>query len=223
MQPTLTSGNNMNKLFCFFTWVYFLLNSITCHGENINAANLIKVTPNDNAQCVEYYFHMGELYCSTTALSSQSVKQNLLQDEKLKIQFDNRYWQAAWEKKDSTLTTIEYIFDGENINHWNELITSQFFPGLQTKLTPKQFAETFLQNLKSLGYKPIITFFPATNNTVLFEFRIEQPQNQIQDELQMITMDNQGLYVLHYVIKKADMGKSERKKWLQNLGNSFIK
>ena len=90
-------------------------------------------------------------------------------------------------------------------------------------ISPKQFAELFIQKLKDSDYNPIVSFLEDTSDQVIFEFRIEQPSNQIQDELQMITQDNQGLYVLNYVIKKADMGQENRQKWLQNLKNSSVK
>lgn len=112
---------------------------------------------------------------------------------------------------------------GESIENWNELITSQFFPGLEQKVTPKEFADSFVERLKSAGYKPIVHFFKATPTQVIFEYRIEQPKNQAQDEIVMLTYDNKGLYMLHYVVKKADMGQDNRKKWVNNLEKSSIK
>ena len=213
----------MNKLFHLSLFLLVILNSASSLAADIDTSKLIKVTPANNSKCVEYYSHNDGLYCSTVSLQSQSIDPTLLQHEKLKIMFDDRYWQAAWGKNNSRITTIEYIPSGDDINHWNELITSQFFPGLQEKVTPKQFAEYFLRDLKKSGYKPIVSFLENTNNRVIFEFRLEQPSNQIQDELQMVTTDNQGLYVLHYAIKKADMGQQNREKWLQNLQRSSIK
>jgi hypothetical protein len=210
----------MKKHICL---ALFLFYSISTQAATIDPTKLIKVTSDNNAKCVEYYSRQNELFCSTTALQSQSIDPKLLQHEKLNIMFDDRYWQAAWGKNEPNITTIEYVPNGESINNWNELITSQFFPGLQEKVTPKQFAERILENLKSSGYNPIVTFHEDTSNQVIFEFRIDKPANQIQDELQMVTKDKNGLYVLHYVIKKSDMGKTDREKWVKNLKNSTIK
>lgn len=198
--------------------------SISIEASTLNPANLVKVSPSNDAKCVEYYTYQGELYCSTTAQNSQPIDPHIKQYEKLTIVFDDRPWQLGWGKKETdSTTTLEYVPMGENIDHWNELITSQFFPGLQEKVSPRQFADMFAQQLKEGGYKPIVTILEDTPDQVIVEFRIEQPKNQAQDELQMITVDNKGLYLLHYVIKKADMGQENRKKWFNNLKNSVIK
>jgi hypothetical protein len=197
--------------------------SITTKASVLDSNHLVKVTPNNDIKCVDYYTYKGELYCSTTAHHPPLIDKHVKQYEKLTIKFDNRTWQIAWGKKEPDSTIIEYVPMGEDIEHWNELITSQFFPGLQKKVTPKQFADLFAQRLKNLGYNPIITFLENSPDQVIVEFRIEQPKNQAQDELQMITVDNQGLYLLHYVIKKADMGQKNRAEWFQNLKSSTIK
>lgn len=214
----------MNRTMYFLTIVAVVLCNLTNLGlAQPSLSNLIKVAPNNNSKCIEYYFYKNELYCSTTAFSKEPVDPHLIQSEKLNIQFDDRPWRLGWGKVTSNFNSLEYVPADENINQWNELITSQFFPDLQNKITPKKFADLFVQNLKDQGYKPIVSFLKDTKNQVIFEYRIEQPENQIQDELQMVTSNNKGLYVLHYVIKKFDMGQKNRDKWVQNLANSTIK
>lgn len=213
----------MCRLIYFISILYIMLNTMASEASTIDPAGLIKVTPNNNVKCVDYYNYKGELYCSTTGQNPQPVDPHLKEFEKLKIVFDDRPWQIGWGKKEPTVTMIEYIPNGEDIEHWNELITSQFFPELHNNITPKQFADLFVEKLKDQGYKPIVTFFEDTPDQVIYEYRIEQPENQMQDEMQMITVDNKGLYILHYVIKKADMGQKNREKWFHNLKNSMIK
>lgn len=110
---------------------------------------------------------------------------------------------------------------GDDINYWHELVTSQFFPNLE--ISPKEFADKFIEKIKSLGLNPIITFHRNTPDQVIFEFRIEAPSNQAQDELQMISKGKDGLYILHYVIKEPSMSKKQRETWLKNLSQSSIK
>jgi hypothetical protein len=187
------------------------------------AADLIKVTNDANAKCVEYYDYKGAMYCSTKALSSQVVDPNIREYETQKIVFDERPWQATWGKKTSDSTTVEYVPMGDDINNWNELVTSQAFSGMPQDATPKEFAQTIINNIEKSGFKPIVNFISDEPNQVIFEFRIESPENQMQDELQIIKKVNNSFYVLHYVIKKSDMGKANREKWLKNLSNSSIK
>src|SRR5688500_18976173 len=117
-------GMDMHKIKCFL--VLFLMPVL---AVAIDPSELIKVTDQTNPACVEYYNLQGDMYCSTRALSSP-VKVNLA-DEKQKIIFDNRPWQAVWSQKTPAITTIEYVPAGDDINNWKELITSQFIPGIQ--------------------------------------------------------------------------------------------
>ncbi|KTD73685.1 hypothetical protein [Legionella tucsonensis] len=197
---------------------FVISNSIAAASFSFD--NLVKVTPKNDTQCVQYYLYRGVLYCDATKTDTQAVDPEIKNYEQLKIVFDDRPWQMAWGNKSSIGTTIEYIPAGDDINHWHELVTSQFFPGLQKKMSLKQFANTMVENIKSLGYQPIVNYLEDTENRVILEIRIEKPQNQVQDELEMFLKDDQGIYLLHYVIKKDDMGKENREKWLQNLKNS---
>lgn len=209
------------KIFISWTGLVCLLFILQAEADN----HFIKVSPTTDAKCVTYYRYQGELYCSTTAeKNTQLLDPHLKEYERLNIKFDDRAWQLAWGKveKDGT-TSLEYIPKGGNIENWHELITSQFFPDLQQKVTPKQFAELFHQQYLTAGYKPIVTFLEDIPNQVIVEFRFNQTKNQTYDEMQMLTQDTKGLYMLHYVVKKADMGKKEREKWLANLQNSKIK
>lgn len=189
------------------------------------SSSLLKVTPDNNLKCVEYYTYQGDLYCSTTPqkTSSTLTLSEIKELEKINISFDERPWQIAWGKKTPQITTIEYVPQGDDINQWNELITSQFIPASSQLMTPKQYANRVIQNLRSLGFKPMVQFFKESPQQVIFEFRILAPQNQQQDELQMVTQRANGLYILHYVIKKMDMGQANRHKWLNNLEKSRIK
>lgn len=187
----------------------------------IDRSELIKVTQQTNPACVEYYNLQGDMYCSTRALNP-SVKVNLA-DEKQKIMFDNRLWQAVWSKKNSKITTIEYVPAGDNINNWKELITSDFIPSRSKKLSPAEYMYAFLLDLQKAGFKPLVTLLYRTLDEIIFEFRIEEPSHMQQDEIQKIVTEKDGLYILHYVIKKADMGKDEQKKWINLLKQSKIK
>lgn len=212
----------MRILLSIFIAAFVILTPVTT-AASVDVSKLIKLSPENNANCIEYYIYKKALYCSTTVQAPQTIDASLIHAEKLNIAFDKRPWQIAWGKQTPMITTIEYIPDGEDINNWHELVTSQYFPGLQDQITPLQYALSIIQDLKDTGYQTIIQFLQKTPNQVIFEFRIESPQNQRQDELQMIKSDQNGIYVLHYVIKNADMGQPNRDKWLQNLKASNIK
>lgn len=184
---------------------------------------LVKITGKANVACVEYYSYQGESYCSTKALGSEKVDPAVKTYETQIIQFDDRPWQAAWGKNTEQDVTVEYVPMGDNINDWHELVTSQYFPGIQDKVTPKKLAEMIIDGMKKAGYDPIVTFHQESADEVLFEFRIEKPESQQQDELQIIRRGKTGMYVIHYAIKVADMPEKTRALWIKNLTSSTIK
>ncbi len=202
--------------------VLSLMLPLTIHAA-VNPDKLIKVTPENNPQCVEFFNYKGAMYCSTEAQMREPVDPKIKGYEKQKIFFDDRAWQADWGRKTPVITTVEYVPLGDSVENWHELITSEFIPGIQKKATPKEFAQASMAGLVKAGFTPIITYIKETPDLVVLEFQIKSPANAIQDELQTIRKGPDGLYVLHYVIKEADMGQKNRAKWLELLGKSSIK
>lgn len=183
---------------------------------------LVKIGPNNNPDCVEFVSYNQQMYCSLKPTSpNQGITADLLAQERQKIQFDDRPWQAAWGRSNQGQLTIEYVVLGDDINHWHELITSQFFPGL-TGVNPRTFVQLIIDKLHQEGFSPAINLIHSEPDQILFEFRILSPSNMAQDELQKIVKTPQGFYILHYVIKKPDMGQEARDKWIKNLNNSSI-
>ena len=207
----------MKKLFPYFIFTLPLILGA------VDVSNLRKVTSDNNPSCVEYYDYQGSIYCSTKALSTEHIDPKIINNETQTIVFDGRPWQAVWGQKEDTHTTIEYVPMGDNINNWHELITSQFFPGLQNKISPEQFAAIQIKNLQDSGFNPIINVIENNQSTYIFEFRILSPANQIQDEIQKITATQNGIYILHYAIKTGDMGEKNRNLWINNFSKSTIK
>lgn len=203
--------------------ILLLLSFISVSSFAEVSADLVAVTVKTKEKCVEYYNKGGILYCSTKALSTTPVSPDVVNNEKQKIVFDERPWKFAWGKKADYITTIEYVPMGQDINEWKELVTSQYFAQVPPNVSPRSLAERIINDLKKTGFDPIITFHEVTQDKVVFEFRMEKPANQIQDEIQMITKGNDGIYILHYVIREFDMGKTNRDKWLQNFSKSTLK
>lgn len=196
--------------------LYVMFFLLTAQAE-IDPSKLIKVTTDNNLNCVEYYNYKGEIYCSITAQDATPMNPEIKNYETQKITFDNRPWKVVFGKKTEEITVVEYVPADDNIEHWQELVTSQFIPGLQTRISIKQYIDSIINNLKESGFKPIVTIIQETPEQVLFEFRIANPKNMQQDELQFVTKGNDGFYILHYVIRKADMGKPNRSKWIELL------
>lgn len=207
------------KKYAYSLLPWLLVSNIVYADPELDTSKLVKVTPANAPACVEYYNYKGEMYCSTTALQHQVVTQEIKDYEKLKIQFDERAWQAAWGKKEPDIITVEYVPMGDDINHWHELITSQFLPTLKATVHASQFAHFLQKKFIDTGFKPIITFLEESPEQTLMEVRLEAPDNMKQDELILVfrAPNKDGMFVLHYVIKQSDMGSEKRAKWIANL------
>ena len=94
---------------------------------------------------------------------------------------------------------------------------------MQDKITPKQYVDEFILDLQKSGFKPKMTILLEVQDEIIFEFSIDTPKNFQQDEIQKVVKGVDGFYILHYVIKKANMGEETRKKWFDILKNSTIK
>jgi hypothetical protein len=188
----------------------------------VDTNQLIKVTDTNKEKCVEYYDYKGGMYCSTKAFSTAPVDPKVKNYETQKIQFDSRPWIAAWGENSDTIAMVEYVPKGDDINKWKELVTSQFFPGLAS-VSPRAYADQAMKGMTEAGFKPVIKYYDDNAKQILFEFQILAPDSQIQDEVQIIRKTPKGFYILHYVIKKGDMGEKERQLWLDNLKKSEIK
>lgn len=206
---------------CFFALL--VTNYWATAASSLLPSNVIKVTNQNNPSCVDYLTYHGELYCSQTALDKNPVDPKILSYEKQNIMFDDRPWKAVWSKNSPQITTVEYVPWGDDINNWHELITTQFIPGTHSK-SPSSYTDQFMAELNKAGITTTFKVFEnQTNKQVIFEFKVDKPENLQQDELQKVTIGKNGMYILHYAIKKQDMGEENRQKWLGNLRKSSIK
>ncbi len=131
-------------------------------------------------------------------------------------------WTLGNSQEDDNLELAEYVTKGENVNNWTQLLTIQKFKfPIKEEITPKKFAEfeiTQLQGHKE--FKIVTNIIDANKSQAFMEFQVQSPKAEQQHELQRIikTPDNK-LIIIHYVIKKDDMGNKEKTKWLDALKN----
>jgi len=167
---------------------------------------------NRGKECVEYFVQNGKNYCSTTPLSANDGGISTRNYDVMDVKFDGRPWVPAWGKQADNLTVVEYLVNGDDINHWQELVTSQFMPGLNLKTTPMDLSMFIQSNLEKTGHQFAFNYFLQTPNDVIFEYKIAEPSPE--NEIQRILSTPKGFHVLHYAVKKADMGDAERNKWI---------
>ncbi len=217
-----SSASSQNLAF-----VSIILSSLfLCFSSNLStAAEVILVTPGNGHKCVSYLKKEGDTrqYCSTELLENE-VPENAPQakDEKWNLVFDKRNWTIGWSQETDDVTINEYILEGEKIDNWTELITTQYFPNLKNISAEAFVKKGFIPGLKE--FKPEISFFSAENpeQELFWEFKIKDNPLNEQDEIQRVVSTENGLYIIHYVIKEADMGKPLREEWINNLKQASL-
>ena len=212
----------MNPVIGWFLSIFMAMNCYANLSSSTLPENVVKVTKENNSNCVVYLTYKGDMYCSIVALQDDATSPEIVTYDKQNIHFDNRVWKPAWGQKTNAVWTVEYIPAGDNINQWNELVTSQFMPGME-EMTPTQFKNKFIDSLNKTGVTYSINTIDDQPNQLIFEFKVTVPENLQQDEIQKITRGKNGIYILHYAIKKNDMSKANRQKWIENIKKSSIK
>lgn len=135
------------------------------------------------------------------------------------ITLDGKEWKLGFQQENEDVIIAEYVTDNETVDNWTQLFTFQKFKlEVPKQITPSLFAEREVQQIEKAGYKVISNVTDATPQEAMLEFRVLSPKAKQQDELQRIIITpNTNLIVLHYVIKKSDMGTAERTKWMSIL------
>ena len=209
----------MTRLPILLTVPVLALTLVTPHAFAAQAVppGLVEVTAKNKPNCVEYYSVNGKSYCSTKALSHSNGGVTQFNYDRVKVAFDQRSWVPAWGKNGPDMVTVEYVVKGDDINSWDELITSQYMPGAQNRTTPSEFANRVMQGLKQQVPGVKTTVLESSPKEVIFEFKIDQPKAMAQHEVQRAFWKDDGIYVVHYVIKKPDMGTAAKTAWVSRL------
>lgn len=138
-----------------------------------------------------------------------------------KLNLNGQTWSLGYSKVNADFALAEYVIKGESVNDWNQLFTYQKFTYLfPEQVTPVRFADEEVNQLRAKKYELTYNVLESSHQEAIMEFRIIKPEVEQQNELQRIVRNNQGqIIVLHYVIKKLDMGDKERKAWINTLKN----
>ena len=142
--------------------------------------------------------------------------------EKVKIVFDGRQWELGWSAPKnlaaSEETTDEYVLHGESVESWTELVTVQFFPGLQKNVSQ----EVYITGMK-------VHFLKACPGLVWKDVRVSEKDSMYewtvancggvndQSEIARVVRTGRGVHVWHYAIKKSPMPSDRQTEWIKNL------
>jgi len=142
---------------------------------------------------------------------------------KLNFALDERDWEVGWQNKTDDMYILEFVIKGQTVDNWKELITFEFFPGLQRSINCTQFAEGFVQHLKQSEPNTRVTVLYSKPNDALIEWVVTgSTKNPCQDELDRFLLGKQGIHMVHYVKKTKSLTEAERNKWIKFLESATL-
>jgi hypothetical protein len=117
----------------------------------------------------------------------------------------------------------EYVVDGDSVENWKELITIQYFPGLQKKTNLDIYEAMTRRNLALIC--PSIKWEPLSQSSDerIWKWSIEGCQGQPdQSEIARAKRTDEGIHVWHYAIKESPMSSDKGNIWLEKLKTIVI-
>lgn len=135
------------------------------------------------------------------------------------LMLNNQQWKLDNFQENSDVQLAEYVTGKDTVNNWSQLVTFQNFRfAIKKELTPAMFADVEMSELKKQKYTISFKKIESNSQEAFIEFSVQAPKDKQQNEIQriVITPDHR-LIVLHYVIKKLDMGEAERNNWIKAL------
>ncbi|WPY01277.1 hypothetical protein Trichorick_01186 [Candidatus Trichorickettsia mobilis] len=149
--------------------------------------------------------------------------------EEAKPVFDDRKWMLAWSKFQNSSGTgkpvfDEYVISGETVDNWSELVTVQFFPGLNKDINLDVFEAQNKASLTAVCPNVDWQSLYQKPNERMWLFTSKDCSGQPdQSELAKVVKTDEGIHFFHYAIKKAPMPELTKETWKQNLISIQIK
>lgn len=143
--------------------------------------------------------------------------------ESVELHFDNRLWEVGYRAQNEKQGLIEYVLKGETVESWTELVSLQFFSGLQAKTTPEEFIvftkRTIEERCPTVKWNVIRT----SDTDALFEWEAtNSPKIADQHEICRIIIGAEGVHIIHYATKKTPLPLDKRIEWIALLEASKI-
>ena len=132
--------------------------------------------------------------------------------------FDNRSWELGFSQNQGEVIFEEYVLVGESVENWSELVSIQFFPGLQKTTNPDIFEAAMHRDLVLICPSVEWVSIYQSADERIWEWNIVNCQGQpAQSEIARLKVTDKGFHVWHYAIKEAPMSLEKKETWLENL------
>lgn len=132
--------------------------------------------------------------------------------------FDDRSWKLGWSQNQDAAIYEEYVVNGESVENWSELVTIQFFPGLQTQTHPEIFEANQQASLSSVCPEVKWESLSQSEDERIWKWSIKGcPGQPDQSEIARLKKTDGGFHLWHYAIKKSPMPSENETLWLEKL------
>lgn len=147
-----------------------------------------------------------------------------LQGDKLEIPTDGRTWNEAVRNEGATKGSVEYVLPDEKVDNWSELVTINYFLGLEGE----DLITRFISFTKDGLYKQCADVkweeLEKKQDSVVYTWTAQNCKGwSDQTEVARAVKSAQGLYVLHYASKKVPMPADKRAVWVKLFTKATIK
>ncbi|MBX9880272.1 MAG: hypothetical protein K2Y22_17570 [Candidatus Obscuribacterales bacterium] len=164
------------------------------------------------------------LVCLSVLMVPQaSIAEEWHEAIKLNFAIDEKDWELGWSNKSSEVYILEFVPKGQNVENWKELITFEFYPGLQEKINCEEFAAGFIKQIRKKEPNVKVMYYLNKPNDVIVEWVLNgSKEDPDQDEMDRIILGEQGIHMVHYVKKTQFLSEAERTKWLDFLKSATL-
>lgn len=115
-----------------------------------------------------------------------------------------------------------YVPRGQTVQHWNELITVQYYPNY-AKASAKEFMNHFLAHLHKNEPKVKTKYLSSSPNNAVAEWSISNAKTcPDQYGLERAMKGPQAMHIIHYAVKTKKWSQSDHAKWLNIINKTTV-
>lgn len=132
-------------------------------------------------------------------------------------------WRLGWLRNEKADVFREYIVDEKDPTNRSELMTTQFYAGLQNKTSPEKFEAQVKKDLLQACPGAKWTSVSHKKNERLWSWSVAGcPGEADRSELARLVSAEKGMHIFRYSAIGAPMPEAKKKAWLKKLGGIKI-
>lgn len=144
-------------------------------------------------------------------------------EETIQLETDDRQWTLGFEDHQTDQGILEYVLPGEVVENWSELVTINYYKGLQGPEIMDKFVSSMEGGIRSQCQDVTWTPLSKAEGSVSYEWTVKNCQgNPDQSETARVIQGEKGLYVLHYASKTVPIPEEKRSVWQKNLSSAQV-